>query len=60
MRDCRYEKDVGGEEVLKETINWDILGSHLHVPFSRETVQSSITFSKGSNDPKMLRNIYMY
>lgn len=47
MRDRRCERDVGGEKVLEAITNGDILGLHIHLPFSRENIHIFITFSKG-------------
>lgn len=59
MRNCRCETDVREEEVLKGIINEVLWGYTSMCPFLRRISISFITFSKGSNDPKILRNIDM-
>lgn len=53
MRDCRYERDVGEEKVLE-----GITKGYLSMCLSLGRISISfITFSKWSNDPKVLRTI---
>lgn len=51
----RYERDVGGE-VVKGIINGILQGYIPMCPFLRRMSIAFTTFSKGSNDPKMLRS----
>lgn len=54
MRGCRYERDVEGKEVLKGIINGILYGYLSICPFLGRVSIPYFTFSKESNDLKML------